>query len=333
MRRLIVLGLVTVALLAPALAAPAAAAPHPQGYTVHVVQPGETLYSIAMRYGVSAAAVAAANNLVNPNFIYIGQRLTIPGSHNPGPPPGQPAPVGGVHIVQAGDTLYSIAWRYGTTVTALMSANGISNPNYIFVGQRLVVGGAPAPAPSPGGEPCGHYHVVVPGETLSGIAAHHGLAWLTLARANGLTYPYMIFSGQRLLIPCTGASGEHHPGPKPGPKPQPTPKPLSPAACPREVQIVQPREGEYIKGTVNFIGTAAIDNFQFYKLEYAVGHTPLDGAFHGINDVYRTKAWDTILGTWYVGNMPDGPYTLRLTAVDNRGQFQRPCNVHVFIDN
>ncbi|MBC8450198.1 MAG: LysM peptidoglycan-binding domain-containing protein [Chloroflexi bacterium] len=108
---------------------------------VHVVQPGETLYAIAQRYGVSPGAIVSANGLLNPNFIYVGQRLTIP--------QGTPTPGGGVHIVQRGETLYAIARRYGVEPQAIINANGLLNPNRLLVGQQLIIPGTASPTPSP----------------------------------------------------------------------------------------------------------------------------------------------------------------------------------------
>jgi lipoprotein-anchoring transpeptidase ErfK/SrfK len=137
------------ALLLPAL--PAAAAPLHQSGGVHVVQRGETLSQIARRYGVSMTSLAQANGISNPNFIYSGQRLTIPGASG-GASSGGSAASGGVHVVRPGENLSSIAARYGSTVSALASANGIANPNHIYVGQRLLIssggGSAAQPAPS-----------------------------------------------------------------------------------------------------------------------------------------------------------------------------------------
>jgi LysM repeat protein len=120
----------------------------------YVVRAGDTLNSIAARFGVSVGTLARANGISNPNRIYIGQRLAVPGNAAPAAQPGQsaapqPSTSGGVYIVQAGDTLAKIAARYGTTVAALMAANGIRNPNLIWVGQRLAVKGGGAPAPRP----------------------------------------------------------------------------------------------------------------------------------------------------------------------------------------
>ncbi len=105
----------------------------PQKPRYHIVQPGEWVYSIARRYGVSPQAIIRANNLRPPQYIIVpGQRLIIP-EDGGAPPPG-----GRIHIVKAGDTLYSIAVRYGTTVAAIKRANGLKN-DIIYVGQRLII--------------------------------------------------------------------------------------------------------------------------------------------------------------------------------------------------
>jgi len=121
----------------------------------HKVRWGETLYSIARRYGVSVWAIAQANGIRNPNCIYACQTLLIPcpcwypqpcgvqPCYKPCfwlPPPYDPTgSQSRIHIVGPGETLTGIAWRYGTTVSAICRANGILNPNLIHVGQRLVI--------------------------------------------------------------------------------------------------------------------------------------------------------------------------------------------------
>lgn len=118
-----------------------------------IVNWGDTLYSIAARNGTSVAAMVSANRLPNASFIWAGQRLVIPsGSAIPAPVPG---PVSSsVYTVNRGDTLASIAARFGSSVSALTRANGLYNPNFIWVGQRLnIPGGVGVPAPQPSTAP------------------------------------------------------------------------------------------------------------------------------------------------------------------------------------
>jgi LysM repeat protein len=111
----------------------------------HTVKFGDTLNSISRLYGVSVQALMVANNIYNPNLIYAGQTLCIPGSVSAPPPP----PCGTYYTVQWGDTLSSIAARYHTTVQAIMYANNIMNPNYIYAGMILYIPcGTKPPAPA-----------------------------------------------------------------------------------------------------------------------------------------------------------------------------------------
>ncbi|HOC21441.1 MAG TPA: PA14 domain-containing protein [Anaerolineae bacterium] len=121
------------------------------GGTIHVVQPGENLYRIALKYGVTMAAISQANGITNPNHIYVGQRLIIPtGSACPPPVPPPPPPAGClVHVVKPGENLTLIAARYGVSAWALAQVNGIYNTNLLYVGQRLTIPCTPAPVPGP----------------------------------------------------------------------------------------------------------------------------------------------------------------------------------------
>lgn len=106
--------------------------------TTYVVQGGDTLFRIARRFGVTVEALAAANGIVNPNLIRVGQVLQI-GSGGSQPPPPPPPTGPRTHVVQRGETAFRIALRYGVTVEALAARNGIVNPNLIFAGQVLVI--------------------------------------------------------------------------------------------------------------------------------------------------------------------------------------------------
>lgn len=153
--RRVVLVLLVAMLLGGAFAEAAFAAPS-QADSAYVVKPGDTLGAIAARYGVSASAIARANGISNPNRIYIGQRLVIPGASGStgspaAPKPPTTGPATGVYIVRAGDTLGKIAARYGTSVSNLMRLNGLTNPDRIWVGQRLKVSGSASSGGSSGG--------------------------------------------------------------------------------------------------------------------------------------------------------------------------------------
>ncbi|NDJ87259.1 MAG: LysM peptidoglycan-binding domain-containing protein [Chloroflexi bacterium] len=114
----------------------------------HTVQPGESLFSIAQQYSVTVDALAAANGLTVDSTLFAGQVLVIPGTGNEPAeqdPTMTPAPGETIHVVQAGENLFRIANRYGTTVQAIMNLNGITDPNRIFVGQQLRIPGTQAP--------------------------------------------------------------------------------------------------------------------------------------------------------------------------------------------
>jgi LysM repeat protein len=116
---------------------------------VHVVQRGETIFRIAMRYGTTVDAIALANNLANPRLIHSGLQLVIPCADSVVvvppvvvPPVSNPPAVSGTcgtYVVQTGDTLYGIALSFGTTVEVLAAANGITDINAIAIGQTLVI--------------------------------------------------------------------------------------------------------------------------------------------------------------------------------------------------
>lgn len=109
--------------------------PSPTSSVTYTVQPGDTLYRIAARFGTTVAAISSANNIANPNLIYPGQVLTIPATSG-GSTPGAPQVT---YTVAPGDTLYRIAVKFGTSVSAIAVANNITNPNLIYPGQVLVI--------------------------------------------------------------------------------------------------------------------------------------------------------------------------------------------------
>ena len=104
------------------------------GASAYTVRTGDTLYSIALRFGVTLAELQDLNNIADENQIYVGQELKIPATA------GATAPSEAkTYVVQAGDTLFSIALRFGVTTWALQVANDIPNENQIYVGQELKI--------------------------------------------------------------------------------------------------------------------------------------------------------------------------------------------------
>jgi murein DD-endopeptidase MepM/ murein hydrolase activator NlpD len=114
---------------------------------IYVVQAGDTLSSIALRYGLNMVQLATANGVINPNLIYVGQRLKVPhlvGEQTPAASPTTSAATPTteakrLHTVSSGETLYRIATKYNTTVAALVAANNLADAGLIYAGQQLVI--------------------------------------------------------------------------------------------------------------------------------------------------------------------------------------------------
>ncbi len=102
----------------------------PSGVCWYTVRAGDTLGAIAQQFGTTVTWLVQTNNIADANVIYVGQKLQVPCT------PTDP-PQARVHVVRRGETLAIIAAKYGTTVDAIARANGITNPNLIYVGQKL----------------------------------------------------------------------------------------------------------------------------------------------------------------------------------------------------
>ncbi|MHB8625391.1 MAG: LysM peptidoglycan-binding domain-containing protein [Aggregatilineales bacterium] len=119
------------------------------GVAYYTVQPGDNLFRIGLKFGLNVQVMASANGIVNPNIIYVGQRLVVPGV-SPSNPLLTPAPIPtstgpilvnpnapATYTVQARDNLFRIALKFGTTTYVLAQLNGLANPNLIYVGEVL----------------------------------------------------------------------------------------------------------------------------------------------------------------------------------------------------
>jgi len=185
-------------------------------WTFHTVQRGHTLGWIGQQYGVSVAALRAANGNLNPRRLQIGQELVIPRSaRTPGASIARSSSTGPITArtnaegttvvtVERGQTLDVIAQRYGVSVAALRAANGNVNPRRLQIGQELLIprAGRPAGAGSAGSasDGAGPVTIVVrPGDSLWLIARRHSVSTRELIEWNRLSST-RIHPGDRLEI-------------------------------------------------------------------------------------------------------------------------------------
>ncbi|MFP4395361.1 MAG: LysM peptidoglycan-binding domain-containing protein [Anaerolineales bacterium] len=249
----------------------------------HIVQAGETLYSLSRRYGVSVQRLSEANGLPVNTWLYVGQRLTIPGLA-PGPAP--PAE-DNAYIVRPGDTLISIAARNNISASALASANGLSLTSWVYVGQRLTIPGQQAdpPPPTPGGA-----HTVQRGDTLFSIARRHGTTVAALRAANGLG-SNLIYVGQELTIPDGDAPVDA------------TPTPPSPPPPPSET-----RSGKWIDVNLSTQTVTAYEGQTPVYTALASTGTQWTPTVVGAYEIYVKYVSTTMSGPGYY--LPNVPYTM-----------------------
>jgi murein DD-endopeptidase MepM/ murein hydrolase activator NlpD len=195
----------TIVLLASLLLIAASAAPvqaqasEPLPTTVHIVERGETLLSIAQKYGTTVDAITHTNGITDPRDIYVGQNLVIPaGGIETGTMEVVP------YVVQAGDTVSSIARRYGTTWQTLVHINALLSPNSIYPGLVIQVPKVVSASETQVSFPrtvSGLIYDVRPDDTLSRIALHYNISPWTLAANNDPTRLTLIYPGQNLVVP------------------------------------------------------------------------------------------------------------------------------------
>ena len=147
----------------------------------YTVKAGDTLYSIANKYGLTVNELKQLNNLTS-DILSIGQVLNISNSNTSLP--------SNTYIVKSGDSLYSIAKKYGITVDALKSANGKTS-NLLSIGEILVIPTTTATTRT---------YTVKAGDSLWKIATNYGVSVNALKQANGLSSD-LLSIGQVLVIP------------------------------------------------------------------------------------------------------------------------------------
>ena len=151
----------------------------------YYVQPGDSLYNIAARYGTTVSALQQSNRLWSA-AIYPGQALSITSQ-------GAVPASSSSYKVRPGDTLFLLAQRFGVSVDSLKRANNLSGDD-LLVGTQLRI-------PGPGSQSAGNTYVVQNGDTPYLIAKKYGITLAALLQANGLGYGSEIQPGQRLKIP------------------------------------------------------------------------------------------------------------------------------------
>ncbi len=166
-------------------------------FVFHTIQKGETLISIAAKYGITTEALLAANDIRDPTHLEEGQELLIP--------PGEGLRVPIVpHTVEKGETLLSIALKYSSSVKDIVAANPHVNPDALKTGTTLAVPVVfnetkPVSSPAESDEPV--FYTVVEGDTPLAIAYEFAVPVELLLAANDIADPTLLQIGQQLLIP------------------------------------------------------------------------------------------------------------------------------------
>lgn len=261
---------------------PSQAAP-PQ-MTVHIVQRGETLFSIARQYGGTVDGITHANGIPDPRQIYVGQRLVIPGNA------GDASGVATLpYIVEAGDTLASIARRHLTTWQTLIQVNRLLSPDVVYAGQVIQVPAPNSPTvkeqvtlPATNRDIA---YIVRPDDTLLRIALRYDVPPWALATVGQIANPALLYPGQELGVPGAG--------------PWLLPEPFAAV----EVQPLPVAQGTTMVVTVHTTEPVTLEGRLF---EQAVQFGEERGVYHGLVGVH-------------VFTEP-GLYELELKAVDGRGQ-------------
>lgn len=167
--------------------------PQAGGTTSIIIQRGDTLTELAIKYNTTVARLVELNSIANPNLIYAGERIIVPSGEDI--PESEKTSTSGqtIYIVQRGDTLDQIATSFGTTARAIAMENNIQNVNLIYVGQRLII-------------PTNRYdinHTIYKirwGDTLWSISRRYGVSIATIVRLNRIQNPNLIYAGQTLRI-------------------------------------------------------------------------------------------------------------------------------------
>ena len=183
----------------------------------YTVKAGDTLYGISRKFGMSLSQLISSNGISTSSIIRPGQTLRVVGGEASSTVVRTSASTartsGGNYVVQAGDTLYSIARRSGMSLNSLLTLNGLSQSSIIYPGQSLTVSQSEGNFTTPVSTKSNSASSVVStsgtytvksGDTLYSIARRSGVSLNSLLSLNGLSQSSVIRPGQTLNV--SGAS-------------------------------------------------------------------------------------------------------------------------------
>jgi membrane-bound lytic murein transglycosylase D len=176
---------------------PTSVAMIPTSGSEYTVQPGDSLWTIAQRYHVSVTNLARWNHLNPAGWIRPGEHLELPGAVASDP---AAVPAGGYYTVAPGDSLWTIANRFGVPMAAIARWNHLSSASILQPGERLRLGGTVPPAPTSGIVSRAVTYTVAPGDSLWTIAERYNVPVASLARWNHLAPGGFLHPGQRLVL-------------------------------------------------------------------------------------------------------------------------------------
>ncbi len=193
---------------AAASSAPTAKASTAGKAATYTVKSGDTLSGIAAKTGVSLSMLTRNNGLKNSSTIYPGQKLKLRPSGSVASTPAKSAAkpsASASYTVKSGDTLSGIAAKTGTSLSTLLRLNGLKASSVIFPGQKIRTSGNASTSTRPAAKSTGSTkssgtYTVKSGDTLSGIAARHGMSLSALLSANGLKASSTIYAGQTIRL-------------------------------------------------------------------------------------------------------------------------------------
>jgi LysM repeat protein len=228
--------------------------------TRHTVTSGETVSSIAKKYGTTVEKVLAANGLNSRSIISVDDVLIIPlpiANTSTPTPTLTPSPTPFEYTIRTADTLSAIAKKYSTTVETLMSINGITDATSLRVGTKIIIAQPPDFTSTMAYET----YEVQQGDTLFSLSARYDVTVAEIREASGLQGDSLRV-GQQLKIPVGTAT----PTPTLTPAPTLTPTPGPPRPAPK---LLAPPEGTALEGAdtvilLNWTSVGILDEDEWY---------------------------------------------------------------------